>query len=109
MNVAHNEIDLCNPKANIKSAGFTLEERKSFSEFLKKGFIDTFRYLHKTEIKYSFFSNRFGNKNYLNNKGWRLDYFLVNENSIERVKESNILKEYIGSDHVPIKLVYTIK
>lgn len=107
LNVAHQEIDLCNPKSNLKSPGFTLEERNSFSKFLKKGFIDTFRHLHKLQIKYSFFSNRFnGNRNYLNNKGWRLDYFLVNKDSINRVFESDILKEYQGSDHVPIKLEY---
>ena len=100
LNVAHKEIDIFNPKANLKTPGFTIEERDSFGKFLGKGFVDTFRNLWPDEVKYSFFSAKSQAKK--ENRGWRLDYFVVNEAAMDRVLESDILNEYDGSDHDPI-------
>lgn len=104
INVCPEEIDIANPKGNLRSAGFTIEERNSFKEFLDKGFIDTFRKLHPETVKYSYFSN-FGNARE-KNKGWRLDNIVVNQKAMENVVESEILNEYYGSDHCPIKLTW---
>ncbi|CAD8189560.1 unnamed protein product [Paramecium octaurelia] len=101
LNVSHTEIDLANPEGNKRSAGFTQEERDSFSKFLSKGWIDTFRHLHPKEIKYSYFSPRFNSRE--TNKGWRIDYFLVNQEAIGSVIQSDISTTIIGSDHVPIE------
>lgn len=108
LNVAHKEIDLYNPKAFIRHAGFTIEERESFSKFLVEGFVDTFRALHPDEQKFSYFSNLGGLKALKENRGWRLDYFVVNDSAMWNVEESDILVEYGGSDHRPIKLVYDL-
>ena len=102
LNVAHEEIDIKNPKANRRSAGFTDEERNKMTELLDSGFIDTFRYFYPEEIKYSWWS-------YLGHArekgiGWRLDYFIVNKEMIKNIKDSTILDEVEGSDHCPIKL-----
>lgn len=102
LNVAHKEIDIHSPKTNKKSAGFTQEERDAFSEFLKTGFVDTFRTMKPDETKYSYWSN-FRNARE-NNKGWRLDYFIVSTDIIKNVNISDILIEYQGSDHAPIIL-----
>jgi exodeoxyribonuclease III len=105
LNVAHKEIDIYSVKGHEKSAGFTKEERESFNNFLESGYIDTFRYLYPKEVKFSYFSaRRVTNK--AENKGWRLDYFVINVESRENLVDSNILNEYSGSDHTPIKLVY---
>ena len=106
LNVAHREIDVYNPKGFIKCAGFTIQERESFSKFLVDGFTDTFRHFFPDLVKYSFFSLLGGKKAILENRGWRLDYFVVNTSSLDRVIESDILTEYEGSDHRPIKLLY---
>lgn len=102
LNVAHNEIDLKHPETNHLSAGFTDEERSAFSKLLDCGFIDTFRYLHPNEEKYSYWSYRFHARE--NNAGWRLDYFLVSEDIKDLVKSSEILNDVHGSDHCPVLL-----
>ncbi len=103
MNVAHKEIDLKNPKANRRNAGFTDEEREKITELLDKGFIDTFRYLYpeKKEI-YSWWSYRFNAR--ANNAGWRIDYFLVSEDLKDKISEAKIHTEVMGSDHCPVEL-----
>jgi exodeoxyribonuclease-3 len=103
LNVARAEIDLKNPKTNTKTAGFTKEERESFEKLLEENnLIDTYRYLNPEKIEYSYWSYRFNSR--AKNAGWRIDYFLVNEKYIKKVKNSEILTEYFGSDHAPIKL-----
>ncbi|CAD8085353.1 unnamed protein product [Paramecium sonneborni] len=101
LNVSHEEIDLANPAGNKRSAGFTQEERDQFTKFLSKGWIDTFRYLHPKEIKYSYFSPRFNSRE--TNKGWRIDYFVINKEAIDSVLQSDIITTIEGSDHVPIE------
>ena len=102
LNVAHEEIDIKNPKANRRNAGFTDEERSKMTELLDSGFIDTFRYFYPEEVKYSWWS-------YLGHArekgiGWRLDYFIVNKDFISKIKDSKILDEILGSDHCPIEI-----
>jgi exodeoxyribonuclease-3 len=101
-NVAHNEIDIKNAKANIGNAGFTYEERGKFSELLDAGFIDTFRYLHPEEVKYSWWSY-IGNAR-SRNVGWRIDYFVTSKSIINKVKGAYIYDDVMGSDHAPIGL-----
>lgn len=103
LNVAHEEIDIKNAKTNTRSAGFTIEERNKMTELLESGFIDTFRYLYPDTIKYSWWSYIGGAR--AKNVGWRLDYFIVNNEYINKVKDSLILNEILGSDHCPIKLI----
>ena len=103
LNVAHEEIDIKNAKTNTRSAGFTIEERNQMTELLESGFIDTFRYLYPDTIKYSWWSYIGGAR--AKNVGWRLDYFIVNNEYINKVKDSLILNEILGSDHCPIKLI----
>ena len=103
MNVAHKEIDLKNPKTNRKNAGFTDEERAKMTELLGAGFVDTFRYFYPdTEGVYSWWSYRFKARE--KNVGWRIDYFLVSERLIGRVKDARILTDVFGSDHCPVVL-----
>jgi exodeoxyribonuclease-3 len=102
-NVAHNEIDIKNAKANIGNAGFTNEERTKMTEMLNAGFVDTFRALHPTEEKYSWWSYMFNARE--KNVGWRIDYFLVNSSFMPWVKSASIDNEIFGSDHCPIELV----
>ncbi len=106
LNVAHEEIDIKNPKANEHNAGFTIEERNAFTNLLNKGYIDTFRYLYPDTVKYSWWSYRFNAR--LNNAGWRIDYFVVSSSLINNVKDSIIHNEIFGSDHCPIELVLEI-
>ena len=103
-NVAHKEIDLTNPKTNVKSAGFTIEERNAFTEILNNDYIDTFRYFNKEPGHYTWWSYRFNAR--ARNIGWRIDYFLVNKAFIQKVKSSKILKDIMGSDHCPISLEF---
>ena len=103
MNVAHQEIDLKNPKTNRRNAGFTDEERDKFSHLLESGFTDTFRLLHPDEIKYSWWSYRFKARE--KNAGWRIDYFLVSDRLTDRVRAAEIHNEIMGSDHCPVELV----
>ena len=103
LNVAHQVIDLKNPKTNTKTAGFTKEERQSFDKLLTEtNLIDTFRALHPDTIKYSYWSYRFNSRK--KDTGWRIDYFLLNEKLIKKVKKSDILTDIMGSDHAPIIL-----
>ena len=106
LNVAHNEIDLKNPKTNRKNAGFSDEERNKFNILLNSGFIDTFRYFYpNTENIYSWWSYRFNARK--NNAGWRIDYFLVSNTLQDRLIDAKIHTEILGSDHCPVEL--TIK
>ena len=103
MNVAHEEIDLRNPKANIGNAGFSYEERGKFTELLNAGFTDSFRYLYpERENAYSWWSYRAAARE--RNVGWRIDYFVVSDRLRERIKEAYILPEIMGSDHCPVGL-----
>jgi len=99
-NVAHQEIDLARPKANIGNAGFTAEERKSMDEYLNSGLIDTFRHLNPQKVQYTWWSYRAGARP--NNVGWRIDYFCVSAKMIKHIKKSFILEKVHGSDHCPI-------
>lgn len=103
LNVAHHPIDLANPKTNTRNSGFTIEERESFTKLIKRtNSIDSFRHLNNDIIKYSFWTYMFGARK--KNKGWRIDYFLVNEKLIKKVKKSDILTNVMGSDHAPVIL-----
>jgi len=102
LNVAHQPIDLKNPKSNEKNAGFTIEERSKFQALLDAGFIDTFRYLYPETIKYTWWSYMFNSRK--NNVGWRIDYFVVSNKIKERIKDSLIYPEIEGSDHCPVAL-----
>ena len=104
LNVAHTEIDLKNPKSNVKNAGFTPQEREKMTELLDAGFIDSFRYLHPGETgRYSWWSYRFNAR--ANNAGWRIDYFLVSEDMKDRIVDAEIYSDVLGSDHCPVGLV----
>lgn len=102
MNVAHNEIDIKNPKTNRMNAGFTDQEREKFTTFLGRGFVDTFRRLYPEQVTYSWWSYRFHARE--NNTGWRIDYFVVSERLMDKVADSKIHTEIMGSDHCPIEL-----
>ena len=106
MNVAHEEIDLKNPKQNIGNAGFSYEERGKFSELLESGFTDTFRWLYPDRRDaYSWWSYRAAARE--RNVGWRIDYFLVSDRLRDHIKEAFILPEVTGSDHCPVGLDLT--
>ena len=103
MNVAHEEIDLKNPKTNRKNAGFTDEERNCMTKLLDAGFTDSFRYLYPDkEGIYSWWSYRFNSRE--KNAGWRIDYFLVSNDAKDKIKDSKIHTEIYGSDHCPVEL-----
>lgn len=103
LNVAHQEIDLKNPKTNRKNAGFSDEERAKMSELLQNGFIDSFRYLYPdTTGAYSWWSYRFNAR--ANNAGWRIDYFIVSERIAPNITEAKIHSDIFGSDHCPVEL-----
>ena len=103
LNVAHQEIDLKNPRTNRRNAGFTDEERGKFTELLNAGFVDTYRYFYPDqEGVYSWWSYRFRARQ--NNAGWRIDYFLVSERLQEQIKAAYILPQVMGSDHCPVCL-----
>jgi exodeoxyribonuclease III len=101
-NVAHKEIDLANPKQNEKNAGFTVEEREWFDNFLKQGYIDTFREFSSEEGNYTWWTYR--NNARQRNIGWRIDYFVVSKALKDRIKRGFILSDVFGSDHCPIGL-----
>ena len=100
LNVAHEEIDLKNPKTNHHSAGFTDEERNKFTELLNSGFCDTFRTLYPEKIEYSWWSYMFHARE--KNVGWRIDYFVVSDRIMPNVKDSKIYTQIMGSDHCPV-------
>ena len=103
LNVAHNEIDLKNPKANVGNPGFSNEEREKFSALLNCGFTDTFRFLYpdKTDA-YSWWSYRFSARE--KDIGWRIDYFVVSDSIKDKIKSADIYKDVLGSDHCPVAL-----
>ncbi|MCQ2491743.1 MAG: exodeoxyribonuclease III [Lachnospiraceae bacterium] len=104
LNVAHNEIDLKNPKTNRKNAGFSDEEREKFTQLLDAGFIDSFRYFYPdVEGVYSWWSYRFKARE--KNAGWRIDYFVVSDALEDRLAESMIHTDIMGSDHCPVSLI----
>lgn len=104
MNVAHEDIDLKNPKTNRRNAGFTDEEREKFGMLLNSGFVDTFRHLNpKLEGAYSWWSYRFHARE--KNAGWRIDYFLISQSLLPLLKSASIHSEIYGSDHCPVELV----
>lgn len=102
MNVAHEEIDLKNPKTNRRNAGFTDEERAKFSAWLDSGFTDTFRHLYPEQVTYSWWSYRFKARE--KNTGWRIDYFVTSRRLSDRIAEASILTGIYGSDHCPVEL-----
>lgn len=104
LNVAHNEIDLKNPKTNRGNAGFSDEEREKFSLLLDSGFTDSFRCLYPDlEGAYSWWSYRFQARQ--KNAGWRIDYFIVSDEAKEKIREAKIHSEIFGSDHCPVELI----
>ena len=104
LNVAHNEIDLKNPKTNRKNAGFSDEERAKMTELLGNGFVDTFRYFYpEAEGEYSWWSYRFKARE--KNAGWRIDYFIVSNALVPQLDSASIHQEIFGSDHCPVELV----
>lgn len=106
LNVAHQEIDLKNPKANRHNAGFTDEEREAMTQTLSSGFADTFRRQHPDEVIYSWWSYRFRARE--RNSGWRIDYFLVSERLMPQVAQARIHTQMQGSDHCPVSLDITL-
>ena len=98
--MAHEEIDLKNPKTNHHSAGFTDEERNKFTELLNAGFRDTFRTLYPEKVEYSWWSYMFHARE--KNVGWRIDYFVVSDRIMPKVKDSKIYTQIMGSDHCPV-------
>ena len=107
MNVAHKEIDLKNPKTNVKNAGFTPEEREKMTLLQEAGFIDSFRYFYPdAEGIYSWWSYRFNARK--NNAGWRIDYFLVSRKLEQKLEGAEILTQIMGSDHCPVTLTLRI-
>jgi len=102
LNVAHEEIDLKNPKANRMNAGFSDQERGKFTELLAAGFVDTFRTLYPEQVTYSWWSYRFQAR--AKNAGWRIDYFCTSEALRDRIRDARILTEVMGSDHCPVEL-----
>lgn len=107
LNVAHKEIDLKNPKTNLRNAGFTEEERGKFTNLLTAGFTDTFRYFYPdvTGI-YSWWSYRFKARE--KNAGWRIDYFLTSNSLQDKLEDAKIHTEVFGSDHCPVELKINI-
>ena len=102
MNVAHEEIDIKNPKTNRRNAGFTDEEREKFTTLLDSGFTDSFRHLYPEQVTYSWWSYRFHARE--KNAGWRIDYFLVSKRWTERIADAKIHTEIMGSDHCPVEV-----
>ncbi|MBE6714961.1 MAG: exodeoxyribonuclease III [Ruminococcaceae bacterium] len=100
LNVAHEEIDLKNPKTNHKNAGFTDEEREKFSILLDSGFTDSYRYLYPDKVEYSWWSYMMKARE--KNVGWRIDYFVISDSLREKLKDSFILTDIMGSDHCPV-------
>lgn len=103
LNVAHEEIDLKNPKTNRGLPGFSDEEREMMTGLLKNGFIDVYRYKYPTKIEYTWWSYRASARQ--KNVGWRIDYFIVSERFLNRIKDIVIHNEILGSDHCPVELI----
>ena len=106
LNVAHEEIDLKNPKTNHQNAGFSDEERNKFTELLNSGFTDTFRYKYPEKVTYSWWSYRFKARE--KNTGWRIDYFVMSDRLRDKMIDADIHTEIMGSDHCPVELTLDI-
>jgi len=106
LNVAHEEIDLKNPKTNRMNAGFTDQEREKMTQLLNSGFVDTFRTLHPNDEVYSWWSYRFQARQ--KNTGWRIDYFIVSQRLMPHVTNAAIHTDVMGSDHCPVELQLSI-
>ena len=106
LNVAHKEIDLTNPKANVNNPGYTIEERTAFQNLLDNGYIDAFRHLYPEQIIYTWWSYRFFARS--KNIGWRIDYFILSESLKNNIEDVIIHNETLGSDHCPIELLINI-
>tara|TARA_B100001093_G_C26756783_1_gene983822 strand:+ start:347 stop:1138 length:792 start_codon:yes stop_codon:yes gene_type:complete len=107
LNVAHYEIDISNPKGNLKNSGFTIEERESFSKLLEETkMIDSYRFLNPEKVEYSFWTYLHNSR--AKNKGWRIDYFLIPEHKKDWIKKSEILTDVMGSDHAPVSVTLSI-
>ena len=106
LNVAHEEIDLKNPKTNHMNAGFTDQEREKFTLLLNSGFIDTFRTLYPEKVTYSWWSYRFQARQ--KNAGWRIDYFITSERLRQQIEDAKIHTDIMGSDHCPVELSINI-
>ncbi|WP_181492252.1 exodeoxyribonuclease III [Methanococcus maripaludis] len=104
LNVAHKEIDLKNPKTNVKNAGFTPEERSGFDNIVNSGFLDTFREFNKEPDNYSWWSYRFNAR--AKNIGWRIDYFCISKSLKGNLKDAFIMPEVMGSDHCPVGIIF---
>lgn len=102
LNVAHQEMDLKNPKTNRQNPGFSDQERAKMTRLLESGFADTFRTLHPEEVTYSWWSYRFHARE--KNAGWRIDYFIVSERLKDKIRNADIWSEVLGSDHCPVVL-----
>jgi exodeoxyribonuclease-3 len=108
LNVAHQPIDIARPKENYnKSAGYTQREIDGFTRFLETGFVDTFRRFYPEEIKYTYWN--YVTKARLKNTGWRIDYFLVPDRLVDKVKDAMIYNQYLGSDHCPVGMTLEIE
>lgn len=105
INTAHNEIDLANPKPNAKYSGFLPMEREWLTNFLREGFIDSFRHLHPDEVKYSWWSARMNAR--AKNVGWRIDYFYIDSGLLPRLLSADIHTDILGADHCPISIELT--
>ncbi len=104
LNVAHNPIDLKNPKSNVGNPGYSYEERGKMTELLESGFVDSFRHFYpEKEFAYSWWSYR--GQARANNTGWRIDYFIVSPNLVDKMEDSYILPEVLGSDHCPVGII----
>jgi exodeoxyribonuclease-3 len=103
LNVAHEEIDLKNPKTNRMNAGFTDQEREKFTTLLNSGFIDSFRTLYPEQVTYSWWSYRFQARQ--KNAGWRIDYFVTSQRLLSQIADAKIHTEVLGSDHCPVELL----
>ena len=106
LNVAHNEIDLKNPKTNVGNPGFSNEERGKMTELLGAGFVDSFRYQNPDKVKYSWWSYRMKARE--RNVGWRIDYFVISPKLCDKITETDILNDVFGSDHCPVSLTLDI-
>jgi exodeoxyribonuclease-3 len=103
MNVAHEEIDLKNPKSNVGQPGFSDEERAMMSTLIKKDFKDAYRTKYPDKVEYTWWSYRANARE--NNTGWRIDYFIVSDKLMDKVKDVKIHNEIYGSDHCPVELI----
>ena len=106
LNVAHEEIDLKNPKTNRQNAGFTDQERQQMTTLLASGFIDTFRTLYPEQVTYSWWSYRFQARQ--KNAGWRIDYFIISERLRPQLLDARIHTDILGSDHCPVEVVLDV-